>query len=74
MFGKIIFLIIIYLFFSMNLFAQKNNIPQELIKIKADQIIYDEKNNTYQAQGRVSLDQGKRHIEADKIMVNLNTN
>ena len=68
-------MIIVCVFFSdVNLFAQKNNIHQEPIKIKAEQIIYHKKKNTYQAQGHVFLDQGKRHIEADEMIVNLNTN
>ena len=68
-------MIIVCVFFSdVNLFAQKNNIHQQPIKIKAEQIIYHKKKNTYQAQGHVFLDQGKRHIEADEMIVNLNTN
>jgi len=41
--------------------------------IKAKKIIYDRSKNTYEAYGNVSLKQGERLIEAEKMTVDMNT-
>jgi LPS-assembly protein len=42
------------------------------IQIKANEISYDKEKNVYIATGRVILDQGKRHLEADYVQVDMN--
>ncbi|MDL1970683.1 MAG: LPS assembly protein LptD [Candidatus Desulfofervidaceae bacterium] len=49
------------------------DISQLPVQITAQEITYNKAENVYEARGHVVIDQGERHIEADKVRVNLTT-
>ena len=59
---------LICLAFSLNA-ASFSSLP---VQIKANEISYDKEKNVYIATGRVVLEQGERHLEADHVQVDMN--
>ena len=48
--------------------------PGEPIRMRADHISYDRKENTYVAEGKVEIWQGDRKLMADRVSLNADTN
>jgi LPS-assembly protein len=54
--------------------ALKFETIQEPVRIQADEVVYDHKDDSYTAKGKVEIFQGGRKLSADRVVLNGKTN